>query len=252
VGGEDARKGEWPWQVELVRSPGSVPAPDKLSMCGGTLINGRTVVTAAHCFPHGSAPSDYKSYFVRVGNTDMKNVEVQEEMIGVSGIKLHEQWNKAKMANDIALVTLEREVKLEKQVQAVCMPEGNEPLFSCYVTGFGHISEKKRSRPSWLQQAKLSPVPIPFCREAYNDEKYKSKTIGDKQMCAGFPEGKIDSCQGDSGGPLVCEKSDGRWVLSGIVSWGVGCARAGRYGVYTRVQAYMDWLRKNTIGSFVL
>ena len=59
-----------------------------------------------------------------------------------------------------------------------------------------------------------------------------------------------DSCQGDSGGPLVTTRSHGRkrnggkagWSLIGIVSWGLGCARANTYGVYTELSHYLGWI----------
>ena len=73
--------------------------------------------------------------------------------------------------------------------------------------------------------------------------------IEGREFCGGIPDedgngladaGK-DSCQGDSGGPLTCV-FDGQPVLTGIVSWGHGCAEEGHPGVYVDVAHYVDWI----------
>lgn len=65
-------------------------------------------------------------------------------------------------------------------------------------------------------------------------------------LCAGFSNGTIDSCQGDSGGPLVCKQKDAGgkdvWYLWGSISWGVGCARNGVYGVYSKIISMRKWI----------
>ena len=66
-------------------------------------------------------------------------------------------------------------------------------------------------------------------------------------ICAGFEQGAVDACQGDSGAPMVWE-FDGKWYLEGVSSWGHGCARPGRYGVYARVRYFKTWA-KVTINS---
>ena len=65
----------------------------------------------------------------------------------------------------------------------------------------------------------------------------------DSMICAGGAD--KDACQGDSGGPMVCEDDSGAKFISGIVSWGVGCATEGVPGVYTNVQKYSRWIEKH-------
>ncbi|RWS01452.1 trypsin 3A1-like protein [Dinothrombium tinctorium] len=70
----------------------------------------------------------------------------------------------------------------------------------------------------------------------------KEAKITETMICAG-EEGK-DSCGGDSGGPLFGSVLRNA-KLFGIVSFGIGCGRKDRAGVYTRVQNFTDWIESN-------
>ena len=70
---------------------------------------------------------------------------------------------------------------------------------------------------------------------------YKNYYITDNMFCAGYRGGRIDSCAGDSGGPLLCQKHN-RWTIYGITSFGEGCGRQGKYGIYAKVPNYSKWV----------
>lgn len=80
---------------------------------------------------------------------------------------------------------------------------------------------------------------VPIVGYATCDINYGNITTG--MICAGYMQtGGVDACQGDSGGPLVCNG-----YLTGIVSWGYGCAQPGYPGVYTNVSYYYNWIVTN-------
>ena len=72
--------------------------------------------------------------------------------------------------------------------------------------------------------------------------------ISPRMLCAGYVAGKQDSCEGDSGGPLVMGDR-AKPMLIGVVSWGIGCAEAHRYGVYTRVDSVGHWIDRVTANT---
>ena len=65
------------------------------------------------------------------------------------------------------------------------------------------------------------------------------------RRCVGDGKGGNDTCHG--GGAFVregkrCDKY--RWIVTGLVSWGEGCAQENQYGYYTRVYPFIDWIKK--------
>ena len=96
---------------------------------------------------------------------------------------------------------------------------------------------------SILQMADLEIISLTECQAIFYGN------IKEVNVCAWDPEGKKDSCNGDSGGPFVClAPEEDRYILAGIVSWGVGCAVPGYPGVYAAVSFLLDFVY-DTIGG---
>ena len=76
---------------------------------------------------------------------------------------------------------------------------------------------------------------------------YMIVIIRSTQFCAGLEEGGKDACQGDSGSPMMkMDKTSGQAMAIGIVSAGIGCALPKLPGLYTRISAFIPWI-KNSI-----
>lgn len=148
-------------------------------------------------------------------------------------------------SGDIALVQLATPVALSSQVQPVCLPEASadfHPGMQCWVTGWGYTREGESLKPPYnLQEAKVSVVDVETCSQAYSSSN--GSLIQSDMLCA---RGPGDACQDDSGGPLVCQVA-GIWQQAGVVSWGEGCGRPDRPGVYARVTAYVNWIHRHIL-----
>uniref|UniRef100_A0A452TY07 HGF activator n=1 Tax=Ursus maritimus TaxID=29073 RepID=A0A452TY07_URSMA len=126
-------------------------------------------------------------------------------------------------------------------VQPICLPEPSSPFpagHKCQIAGWGHQDENVSGYSSSLREAL---VPLVADHKCSSPEVYGAD-ISPNMLCAGYFDCKSDACQGDSGGPLACEKN-GVAYLYGIISWGDGCGRLNKPGVYTRVAKYVDWIK---------
>ncbi len=226
VGGTDALPGAWPWAaaIALVRSDGSL-----FQYCGGSLIDAEWVLTAAHCEVE---PGDK----IILGRNDLTGSG--GEVIDVDFVLSHVDYNTPRHNNDIALVKLSSPSS-QSPVQLVDAAGVNsQPGDPATVIGWGRLSEGGTSSPTALQQ-----VEVPIQTNTACQSGYGNLTITDNMVCAGIDQGGMDSCQGDSGGPLMVRPgAQAPWEQAGVVSFGIGCARPGVFGVYTRVARYVDWV----------
>ncbi|KAM3913226.1 complement C1s subcomponent [Leptodactylus fuscus] len=227
-GGSKADAGWFPWvvRVDLVTNIG-----------GGSLISDQWVVTAAHVLTENANPT------IQVGNVDFqKAVDVQAKKV-----ILHPDWDvnvekRTDYNNDIALIQLARRIELDDCIYPVCLPDKSEPDRPAinevgYVAGWGKT--EKRAKTKYLQFVSIPLRDLEYCKKIVP----KTYTVTSNMMCAGGDG--FDSCDGDSGGPFMFEdlknREYKRLYLGGIVSWGIEC---GKYGMYTKVQNYLDWIEK--------
>merc|ERR1712087_823297 len=235
VGGTEVNpKNKYPWVAALMSNGGQ--------FCGGTLVASKYVVTAAHCMfldqdaTQAVAAADIT---VRLGEHDLASTTDTTILkdVKVKTIMNHENYKPAtgSLDNDITVLELMEEVDLNTFTPACLAQTTDATTFdgkNAWVYGWGTTSSGGASS-SVLLEVELPVVTKATCETAMGP-------MTDGQICAGGALNK-DACQGDSGGPLTYE-SNGQHVLIGDVSYGDGCGKEGKYGVYGRISFYRTWI----------
>jgi transmembrane serine protease 11D len=220
-----------PWQVALVGNG------TRNQFCGGSKIGDSWVLTAAHCVDNFFVGMDPSRLDVVLGTLTYPS---GGEQIAVRAIHTHPRWDDVNLDFDAALLELESPATMGEAVAVhgagESLPEGIPVL----VTGWGAVSEGGPGSTTLLEVE----VPVVSTAVCSQPESYDG-AITEAMFCAGEREGGKDACQGDSGGPVELDLNGVR-TLVGIVSWGHGCARRLKYGVYSRVSKVPDWVNETT------
>ncbi|XP_039987606.1 ST14 transmembrane serine protease matriptase a [Xiphias gladius] len=236
VGGQDAEEGEFPWQVSLhVKGYGHV--------CGASIISPRWLVTAAHC-----VQEDGKTSFSQPGTWEAYLGLHTQRKIGSAVVKRnlkqiipHPNYNTFTYDNDIALMELDSPVTYSDYIKPVCLPSPQHDFptgNTVWITGWGATREGGFAA-TVLQKAQVRIINRSVCNDLMGGQ------ITSRMLCAGVLTGGVDACQGDSGGPLS-SPSGNRMFLAGVVSWGDGCARRNKPGIYTTVTKFRGWVKEKT------
>lgn len=253
VGGAPTTTAQWPWitflEVEY--------SPDTRWSCGGSVIAPRLVLTAAHCVLERGATVRPGMIRGVVGRTDLNAAD--GVTFGVRRIAVHPDYQRNREFDGGPYDAAVLEVDVDLPAPAIPLATTAEaayyaPGVVARVAGWG-LTAQGGSASDVLLQVDLPIVSDADC--ARLDEIPQSEA--EKMICAGRPEGGIDTCQGDSGGPLVVlagaetpDPADDRWLLAGTVSWGYECGAPNRPGLYARAATYAAWVAALVAGDPVV
>lgn len=220
IGGNQASLADYPYAVYLVDRSGG-------QYCGAVIVSSSAVATAAHCALAVKA-SEAR---VVVGRQDKRTSDGAEFRVTKSWV--NPNYTDYFNGDDLAVLTVRGQLpstplKLADADDSDLYAKGTKAT----VLGWGRV-EEGGARSDVLRKA-IVPIVGDSCASSY--DTYNP----DIMTCAGYPQGGTDACQGDSGGPLVVGDT-----LIGIVSFGDGCAKAGKPGVYTKVSAFADDIKKH-------
>ncbi|WP_262415452.1 S1 family peptidase [Vibrio sp. SCSIO 43132] len=231
IGGSEISHSTVPYQVALTNSRGR-------QFCGGTLIDSKWVLTAAHCIDDKSAGN----VKVRVGVTDLRTS--QGDTHNVSQIIVHEGWRGSVTAgSDVALLRLSSPVSSKYKIAKLPTPEIKARLASVgnsvKVSGWGQtVTGNPSGGSAVLKATNLNIISNSECSQRIAQP---GRSVPKDNIC-GY-KARTSACYGDSGGPFV-KQSGGDYYLIGAVSWGKpGCVAATAFADVTQ---FVPWITQKS------
>jgi secreted trypsin-like serine protease len=229
--GNDVAPNSHQWQVAILRA--DIPENFYAQFCGGTHVGSGWIITAAHCV-------------VGLGSTDIEvfagsiSLDTGGRRYKVLEVVPYPKYDDQTLIGDIALI---RVAGLVISTIALVTPSVSaaalRPETNIVVSGWGVTDTVENRKSNTLKEVNLPYQTNKTCNgpESYN------KTIKPVMFCAGEMAGGADACTYDSGGPAIAYIVS-KPVLLGVVSFGDDCGQPKKFGVYTRVLPYRDWIKK--------
>lgn len=249
---------KYPWQVRVMLTEDT----GQLGFCGGSLLSGSWVLTAAHCVDDELMDS----IKVVLGDHYRSFKEKNEVSRPVVRKVVHPLYSLDSLDYDIALLQLSQPVTLTRWVQPVCLPARrsyvgmvgtavgwgvdkidqaaiNMDMEIDYYYEYGEEYENDGDTPlptgsDALKEVDLLIVPQSQCGPDNDD-------VTPRMLCAKGKAGK-DACDSDSGGPLLV-RLGGHYEVVGVISFGsgdavLGCGDPFNAGVYANVAVMKSWI----------
>ncbi|XP_065085077.1 trypsin-1-like [Ochlerotatus camptorhynchus] len=241
VGGINALPNEFPSIVSVQRLILTLSA----HICGGSIINERWVLTAAHCITESPETARFAIW---AGSHDITATETNRQMINVDESIVHPEYLGGVNPSDVAVMRLTSYLNFNAFVQAATLqPFGSHAQPGpATLAGWGSTSSTTvPSMPAILQKVVKPIIDYETCLEANGGPG--ASPLGESNVCTGPLTGGVSACSGDSGGPLYVIEN-GVQTQVGIVSWGwMPCGSVGRPSVYVGISHYRDWIDAHAV-----
>jgi len=226
VGGMNTDPGEYPFFTAWGSS------------CGATVIHDDILLTAAHCNPLTTQRVIVGAYSKGVIG---ESAPINSFASTIESRIIHPRYNVDTWDYDVMLLKISDLVpSTVPRVKLNSDPSKPEILSTVTPLGLGRLAEIDGEFPEVLQEVFVRVIDPTTC----NRSPMYQGWIQDSMICAGVANGGQDACFGDSGGPLLQQDRDGNITQVGVVSYGTGCARPDKPGVYHRVSSSYDWIQE--------